>query len=116
MIAFQMLPRNCDTAYTSEMPNIKRSGAITKTRKSAFAAYKQLNSNTDIRPTSQQPQCFADDGTSMPIHKAIMFQPAAQTGFGAALNGKAVQLAQFVRRHPFGRDAPAVFRIEPHSA
>ena len=45
-----------------------------------------------------------------------MFQPAAKTGFGAALNGKAVQLAQFVRSHPFGRDAPAVFRIEPHSA
>lgn len=45
-----------------------------------------------------------------------MFQPAAKTGFGAALNGKAVQLAQFVRRHPFGRDAPAVFGIEPHSA
>lgn len=40
-----------------------------------------------------------------------MFQPAAKAGFGAALNGQAVQLAQFVRRHPFGRDAPAVF---PH--
>ena len=43
-----------------------------------------------------------------------MFQPAAKAGFGAAHNGQAVQLAQFVRRHPFGRDAPAVFRIEPH--
>lgn len=82
MIAFQMLPRNCDTAYTSETPNIKRSGATTKTRNSAFAAYKQLNSNTDICLTSQQPQCFADDGTSMPIHKTIMFQPAAKAGFG----------------------------------
>ena len=91
MIAFQMLPRNCDTAYTSEMPNIKRSGATTKTRNSAFAAYKQLNSNTDIRLTSQQPQCFADDGTSM--HGAVVIQPAAKTGFGAALNGQAVQLA-----------------------
>ena len=57
-----------------------------------------------------------DDGTSMPIHKTIMFQPAAKAGFGAALNGKAVQLAQLVRRHPFGRDAPAVFGIEPHAA
>lgn len=45
-----------------------------------------------------------------------MFQPAAKAGFGAALDGKAVQLAQFVRRHPFGRDAPAVFGIEPHAA
>lgn len=45
-----------------------------------------------------------------------MFQPAAKAGFGAALNGQAVQLAQFFRRHPFGRDAPAVFGIEPHSA
>jgi hypothetical protein len=45
-----------------------------------------------------------------------MFQPTAKAGFGAALNGQAVQLAQFVRHHPFGRDAPAVFRIEPHAA
>ena len=45
-----------------------------------------------------------------------MFQPAAQTGFGAVLDGKAVQLAQLFRRHPFGRDAPAVFGIEPYAA
>lgn len=43
-----------------------------------------------------------------------MFQPAAKAGFGAALNGQAVQLAQLFRRHPFGRDAPAVFGIKPH--
>ena len=43
-----------------------------------------------------------------------MFQPAAKTGFGAALNSKAVQLAQFVRRHPFGRNAFAVYGIKPH--
>lgn len=45
-----------------------------------------------------------------------MFQPAAKAGFGAALNGQTVQLAQLFRRHPFGRDAPAVFGIEPHAA
>lgn len=43
-----------------------------------------------------------------------MFQPAAKAGFGATLDGKAVQLAQFVRRHPFDGNAFAVFGIKPH--
>ena len=43
-----------------------------------------------------------------------MFQPAAKAGFGAALNGKAVQLAQLFRGHPFGGNAFAVFGIKSY--
>lgn len=48
-----------------------------------------------------------DDGTSMPIHKTIMFQPAAKAGFGAALGLQPPQLMQFRRGQGFGQFAPA---------
>ena len=42
-----------------------------------------------------------DDGTSMPIHKTIMFQPAAKAGL------QPPQLMQFRRGQGFGQFAPA---------
>ena len=46
------------------------------------------------------------------MHGAIMFQPAAKTGCGAAHNGKEVQLEQLFRCHPFSGNTFAVYWVK----